>query len=260
MKPQDPLSPVDEQEKQYRLPYHWFPEQRLPRFFRQEKQRIVFDLIARNAPRPVARYLDFGCGDGRWTSDVFDQLGEETHAFGVDISERAIAFARLITPAIDFRAYDGNRLPFEDGHFHLITAIEVIEHVPDAVEEALLVEMRRVLAPGGLLVLTTPSWNLKMPTHHFRHYSQERLATLLEGSGFEVLEFRGHGTRCEGARLQLRKYMNRLPFLWKLWKRTQRETSPAKAIDLLVAARAPASRVPASRVPASSGAPTAAKA
>ncbi|MCH9647242.1 MAG: class I SAM-dependent methyltransferase [Deltaproteobacteria bacterium] len=241
MTSQPPTSPIDEQEKQYRLPYHWFPEQRLPRFFREEKQRIIFELISRNGPPSIGRYLDFGCGDGRWTSDVFDHLAGDTRAFGVDISERAIAFARLITPEIDFRAYDGNRLPFEAGSFDLITAIEVIEHVPDEVETALLEEIRRVLAPGGLLVLTTPSWNLKMPTHHFRHYSQERLSALLESSGFEVLEFRGHGRRCEGARLKLRKYMNRLPFVWKLWKRTQRETTPNKAIDLLVAARAPSS-------------------
>jgi len=222
----------------YRLPYHWFPEQRLPRFFRQEKQRIVFELIERNAELPVRRYLDFGCGDGRWTSDVFDFLKAETEAHGIDISERAVAFANLITPQIDFRTYSGERLPYGDQRFDLITAIEVLEHVPDSVESALLREIRRVLAPGGLLLLTTPSWNLRMPSHHFRHYSVARLTELLDSCGFETREVRGHASRCEGSRLKLRKYMNRLPFLWKPWKRTLREMPPAKAIDLLVAARA----------------------
>jgi len=91
------------QEDFYHLPYHWFPERRLQQYERQEKQRIIFELIGKYAPK-VQRYLDVGCGDGRWTADIYNYLGYNVSASGIDFSERAITFAKLITPDIDFQA------------------------------------------------------------------------------------------------------------------------------------------------------------
>ena len=118
-------------EEKYSLPYHWFPQKRIRRFDWEEKQRLVFSLLETHLQSPVERYLDVGCGDGRWTADVHRQLGTRQETTGVDISERALAFARLISPELTFEHSPAEALPFDDDSFDLVTAIEVLEHLPD---------------------------------------------------------------------------------------------------------------------------------
>lgn len=240
-KPSPTTDPIGEQEELYRLPYHWFPEERLKRFERQEKQRILCELLGAHAPQPVRRYLDVGCGDGRWTADLKTRLEPATEVVGVDFSARAIGFAKLIEPSIDFQVQRGETLPFADRSFDLISAIEVIEHVEDGAEEPFLAELYRLLDPRGLLLLTTPSLRLKLARHHFRHYSVARLGGLLAAAGFSVRAWRGQSNPCYGRRRWLRKRMNLFPVIWKLWRFTYRETQPERSLNLMVAAR-PASR------------------
>jgi ubiquinone/menaquinone biosynthesis C-methylase UbiE len=163
--------PVVEQEAMYRLPYHWFPEERLQKFEREEKQRLIYSLINSFKSRLISSYLDVGCGDGRWTTDIHhylnDCLKENTKTVGIDISERAIRFAKLITPYIDFTVGRAENIPYPSERFDLVTAIEVIEHIEDSAEEQAIHEMRRVLRKDGLLILTAPTWNLKLTSHHF---------------------------------------------------------------------------------------------
>lgn len=229
-------NPVAEQEAMYRFPYHWFPEVRLEQFEREEKQRIVFQLIDGHRESTVRYYLDVGCGDGRWTADIHKHLNAERTTVGIDFSERAIGFARLISPSIDFRVHRGEDIPFPNQTFDLVSAIEVIEHVEDGKEEAFLGECRRVLKRAGLLILTTPSWNLRLTNHHFRHYSIERLTNLLVEAGFEIVDVRGQSAPCYGIMRKIRRIMGRTPKVWRLWKYTYRETEPEKALNLIVAA------------------------
>jgi SAM-dependent methyltransferase len=148
-----------------------------------------------------------------------------------------VRFAQLIVPDIDFRVHYGEELPFEPSLFDLVSAIEVIEHVESEAEEQFLTELRRVLRKGGLLILTTPSWNLPLTNHHFRHYSAGRLCELLERTGFDVLDLRGQSIPCFGRRRKIRKWMNLFPVIWKIWRFTYRETRPEKSLNLIVAAR-----------------------
>jgi SAM-dependent methyltransferase len=99
------------------------------------------------------RALDLGCGAGEFTA-VLAEAG--AHAVGVDVSEAALARARAKHPGLDFRLVpiDGP-LPFEGNWFELVWASEVIEHVADT--GRWLSDVRRVLAPGGRLLMTTPS-------------------------------------------------------------------------------------------------------
>jgi ubiquinone/menaquinone biosynthesis C-methylase UbiE len=133
--------------------------------------------------------------------------------------------------------HKGEELPYPSQSFDLVTAIEVIEHVEDGAEEAFLAECHRVLRPTGLFILTTPSWNLPLTAHHFRHYSIERLSSLLEASQFNILDIRGQSIPWKGKKRKLRKIMSRTPKVWHLWKFTYRETRPEKALNLMVAAR-----------------------
>lgn len=237
------LDPRVVMEEKYALPYHWFPAKRIRRFDRQELSRLIFRLIDTHAPRPISHYLDLGCGDGRWTSDIHDHLNTEPTTVGIDVSARAIGFARLICPVLSFEVERVENLPFDDASFDLITAIEVLEHLPDGIEELALREARRVLRPDGLLMVTTPTWNLRLSPHHFRHYAVERLHELLNEASFEVLETRGHARPCYGWQRRLRGFLNQFPKLWKLGRYYHRETDPGKALTALVAARPRAARV-----------------
>ncbi|HTP21472.1 MAG TPA: methyltransferase domain-containing protein [Solirubrobacteraceae bacterium] len=99
------------------------------------------------------RALDIGCGVGEFTAAMADA---GAHAIGVDVAEAALRRAGVSHPGVEFELvpFDGP-LPFDDGSFDLVWASEVIEHVADTARW--LSEVRRVLAPGGRLLITTPS-------------------------------------------------------------------------------------------------------
>jgi SAM-dependent methyltransferase len=96
------------------------------------------------------RWLDLGCGAGRFLT-----LG--ANAIGVDVAPSALERARMVAPGADLRLLDDpeGALPLAHGEVGLVWCSETIEHVADAL--GLLQEVRRVLAPGGRLLLTTPA-------------------------------------------------------------------------------------------------------
>jgi ubiquinone/menaquinone biosynthesis C-methylase UbiE len=100
---------------------------------------------------PGDRVLDVGCGRG-WLVLSLCQAGLAGH--GVDADPDAVEASKSCCPGADIRLYDGLHLPYPGSHFRAVTLIEVLEHVGD--EAAVLEEIRRVLVPGGTLVLTTP--------------------------------------------------------------------------------------------------------
>lgn len=146
--------------------------------------------------RPDDRALDLGSGAGDFTA-LLAEAG--AHATGVDVAEAALDRARTRNAGLDFRLapIDG-QLPLEDNAFDLVWASEVIEHIADTARW--LSEVRRVLAPGGRLLLTTPSHGrLRVALgglerfseplgDHLHLYTQASLRGLLEEFGFgEVL-------------------------------------------------------------------------
>lgn len=145
-----------------------------------------------SAVRPGDRALDLGCGAGDFTA-VLAQAGAQ--AVGVDVAEAALARARSRHPELDFRLapFEGP-LPLPDGSFDLVWSSEVIEHVADTARW--LSEVRRVLAPGGRLLLTTPAHGrLRLALggleryseplgDHLHLYTARSLRTLLDEFGF----------------------------------------------------------------------------
>lgn len=188
------------------------------------------------------RYLDVGCGDGRWTSEIHELLitefGYDTESRGIDFSEQAIAFARLIKPQIDFQVSLGEDIAFPDRYYDLVSALEVIEHVQDASEQKFLSELGRVTCRNGLVIVTIPSWNLLVPKHHFRHYSIERFSLLAIKAGFQVLEVRGQSIPYYRPLLRkMRKLFEGFPKIWRLWISTYSEIAPEKSLNLFFALR-----------------------
>lgn len=101
--------------------------------------------------RPGARVLDVGCGAGQ-VVDRLTRAGFE--AYGVDVSEPNIVRARRFSERCAL--YDGQHLPFPEGHFASVGALNVLEHVEQP--EAFVDELVRVTEPGGRVVLSSPNF------------------------------------------------------------------------------------------------------
>lgn len=103
------------------------------------------------------KVLDYGCGPGFLTELLVD-AGLETSA--ADYSRKSVEhIERKMTGRRNWRGaklIDNMLAPFPDNSFDLITCIETIEHVPDDGLAPLICELKRVLRPGGVLLITTP--------------------------------------------------------------------------------------------------------
>lgn len=122
-----------------------------------------------------ARVLDFGCATG-WLTTGLAQMG--CHAIGVDIAPSALKLAEGLKatrpPAqgagtLEFRAYDGHRLPLEDASLDRIVCHDAFHHVRD--QRATLMEFARVLKPGGRAAFIEPG-----PEHSKTPQSQAEMA------------------------------------------------------------------------------------
>jgi ubiquinone/menaquinone biosynthesis C-methylase UbiE len=95
------------------------------------------------------RLLDIGCGwDARFLKSVEPYIGS---GVGVDFKAPEYAEGKLRTERLTLQ----DRLPYADASFDLVTMLAVLEHLEQP--EAILREIRRILRPGGQLVLTVPS-------------------------------------------------------------------------------------------------------
>jgi len=118
------------------------------------------------------RVLDAACGEGYGSSILARHAAAVT---GVDISPETIAHAQQRYPAsnIDFQAADCAELPFEDDSFDCIVSFETLEHLEP--QDALLAGFRRVLRPGGFLLISTPDkavYTDKMGNRNAFHVSE----------------------------------------------------------------------------------------
>lgn len=96
--------------------------------------------------------LDAGCGPGGYVPSVLDRLGGGGSVIGLDVAEVRARAARDEAGAVGL-AGDVCSLPFADGSFDAAMALHMLYHVPDI--SAAVRELRRVVRPGGFLLVTT---------------------------------------------------------------------------------------------------------
>jgi SAM-dependent methyltransferase len=113
-----------------------------------DARQVVFEAVADVAPR---RVLELGPGEGELAQRIVGELGAEVHA--VDQSPRMVELTRA--RGIDAVVGDAQQLPFASGAFDCVVAAWVLFHVRDL--ERTLLEVRRVLRPGGRFVAATNS-------------------------------------------------------------------------------------------------------
>lgn len=104
-----------------------------------------FFLYPRLTRRLSGRVLDVGCGIG-------DFLKFRPGTVGVDVNAHTVDWCRR--QGLDCRLMDADRLPFADGSFDAVVLDNVLEHLAEP--QPLLAEIRRVLVPGGRLLIGVP--------------------------------------------------------------------------------------------------------
>jgi SAM-dependent methyltransferase len=179
---------------QRRSPAPPFTRERLERlrqiegwhFWFAGRRELVRRLLRRYARAAGGVALDLGCGTGR----ALDELAGAGRALlGLDLRPEGLAEARRARPASWLVQADATSLPLADGSVDVITALDVLEHLDD---HAALAEIRRVLRPGGILVLTVPAlrwlWSYRdRDAGHLRRYHRRELAAQLGAAGLRVL-------------------------------------------------------------------------
>ncbi|WP_158284991.1 class I SAM-dependent methyltransferase [Hoeflea marina] len=138
--------------------------------------------------RAVDTALDIGCGPG---THLRAWSGYARKVFGID----------QYAGQVDSAAFDSNTqliagdvasLPFDDNSIDLMFALDVIEHVPDL---PTLSEARRVLKPGGHILVTVPAfqwlWSVRdEDAGHLRRYSSAQIREVVEAAGLKVSRIR----------------------------------------------------------------------
>lgn len=154
--------------------------------------KALIPLLLADQPTDI---LDVGCGQGAFLSHVPNSIRRS----GIDCIS-----PHEVPATIDYRQQDiAQGLPWGDGLFDVVVAGEVIEHQIDTVN--FLMECRRVLRPGGSLLLTTPNlaywrnviqWFRKQQFYfvdhragengHVRYFAPRTAVKLLSECGFTV--------------------------------------------------------------------------
>jgi 2-polyprenyl-3-methyl-5-hydroxy-6-metoxy-1,4-benzoquinol methylase len=155
----------------------------------------LFDLAAPGS------LLDVGCGEGVLVHRWAERLGEG-RVVGIDLQEESIqaGWAQRQAPNLEYRVLEAADLPFADGEFDLVSAIEVLEHLPDPV--LTLAEMTRCAQRHVLVsVPREPLWRMLNMARgaywpalgntpgHLNHWSRRSFVQLLSRHG-EVVEVR----------------------------------------------------------------------
>lgn len=167
--------------------YHWVecfgPVHRM-NAFTLGRYQVVLDALraARLGPSPAV--LDVGCGDAALSGLLAMRLGARIE--GVDVTPGSIELARAEFSKRDltghFQLIDGYAYPFPDAAFAAVVCSDVIEHVNQPAQ--MLAEMWRTLAPGGVLVVTTPVRYTELPLDpmHVQEWFPEQFKRFCEGA------------------------------------------------------------------------------
>jgi SAM-dependent methyltransferase len=148
------------------------------------RRSIVARQIAKlNRQQHQLNILNVGSGTG----GTVELLAKHGKVLNIDRSEEAV---RLMQQS-GYEAFqmDGANPPLENDQFDLVAALDVLEHIQE--DETALQEWRRLLKPGGYVLLTVPAYQWLWSGHdvslgHFRRYSASQLEKLVRAAGLEM--------------------------------------------------------------------------
>lgn len=177
-----------EQDRQYNFPYHHTAH------FLDDGSAIRlrdlnwgFDYLAclKHACMIVENHnpdsvLEVGCGDGAIIGSLNRKIPK---LVGVDLSEKAIAFAKAFFSEIEFKVQSADLL---SDKFDAVMAVEVLEHIPDDQVTSFLKSLEQRTNSGGLIYISVPSINLPIYDKHYRHYDPSLLRKQIHEADLRV--------------------------------------------------------------------------
>jgi SAM-dependent methyltransferase len=147
------------------------------------RRAVLERVIAELKLPPQARILDAGCGSGR----NMLELARTGTVTGIELSPASASLAHAREAG---RVIEGSvlEMPLDGESFDLAVCLDVIEHLQD--DLAALRELRRVVAPGGWLLVTVPAYQWlwsghDVINHHRRRYTRCSLLAVAERAGWE---------------------------------------------------------------------------
>lgn len=181
------------QDQQYLFPYHYIPH------FDQKGtvsltrklnwgldylcyQKHLHEKVVALNPSSV---LEVGCGDGYFVGGLPSSVKNRV---GVDLSEKAIAFAKAFHPECKFHVQDAAEI---HETYDVVAAIEVIEHIPEEILPRFLNALAYRVCPNGVVIISVPTTVILLNKKHYRHYTLELLEKQLDESGC-CLEVESH--------------------------------------------------------------------
>ncbi len=168
-------------DKVYEAKYHL---QEYRNWWFESRRDMIFHLL--KTENSNSMILDIGCSGGTFIEGL-KKIGFK-NIYGIDISPNAIDLCKSKGIQNVF-VMDGTKPEFSDGQFDIVIASDVLEHVKS--EGIALCEWKRILKPGGKLIVFVPAFNFLWGKHdaanyHYRRYSKSRLTRVLEKAQFKV--------------------------------------------------------------------------
>lgn len=147
----------------------------------------IYKAVSNVMPLFSGKILDSGCGSMPYKNIILSNNDKVTNYIGLDI-ESGLNYENVNA---DF-LWDGSTMPFEDSSFDVVISTEVMEHVPDP--DSYLMEVKRVLKPGGMFFFTVPFLMSlhEVPNDYYR-YTPFALEMIFKRVGFITITIKPMG-------------------------------------------------------------------
>ena len=157
---------------------HWY--------YAGKREVVTYWLNRVAAPRREQTLLDCGAGTGHFAKEMESYC----QVLVLDDHEESLQILRTQFRPDQILSLAGDNVPLPDQSLDYVTALDVLEHVPD--DAAVVRGFHRLLKPGGITVITVPAgmalwsdWDVSL--HHYRRYSRPRLRALFPAETWEIV-------------------------------------------------------------------------
>jgi SAM-dependent methyltransferase len=172
----------------YEFPYHYIPHFTaggIPSLMRKRAGGLQYLCYQNHLRQKVLSMnpesvLEVGCGEGYFIGHLPSSIPVRV---GVDLSSKAIAFAKAFNPDCIFYEQDASVL---EDQFDIVIAIEVLEHIPEEGLPSFLNVLYERAKRDGRVIISVPALPMPVNRKHYRHYTKELLETHLVQSGVNL--------------------------------------------------------------------------